>query len=409
MVDFMQPRKNKPFRSLLFTLAASAAGTQVATLLISYIAAAKLRWSPSDIGFLVASGRAPFLLFGLLAGWIVDSLPKRRLMLSADLSRSVFIMALVSILALGQLDFITFLILNFIFNAATLLFDVSYSAYLPELVESGALTHGNSRLEAVRTLSMTGAAALTGFMLDATESYWPALVCAMMFAASVAWLAGLPPSQAIRSLGSETIWQRLLGGFTSIRSDYNFMVLCMFGTVWNLIAAIETTLLVLYLDQTLHFTASQIGIGFTILSMAGIPGAYLAPRFRDRLSLRSLTLIAMGLAAFGWLLVATSTGPRADLIVLAGLAITGFFSTIYNVISISYRQAVTPRAYQGRVIAAIRFLMWGTIPIGAIVGGLLAERVGVREAMITAAVLLTLACGVLILMRRPPAAPAFSP
>ena len=66
---------------------------------------------------------------------------------------------------------------------------------------------------------------------------------------------------------------------------------------------------------------------------------------------------------------------------IAALALAGFQRVVYNVNQLSYRQAITPTAIQGRMNATMRFLVWGTIPIGSILGGVLATAIGVHGAI----------------------------
>jgi predicted MFS family arabinose efflux permease len=191
----------------------------------------------------------------------------------------------------------------------------------------------------------------------------------------------------------------LMAGFRSITSDFNFTVLCSFGVLWNCIAAAETALVFMHLHDTVRLSAERIGVVYTALNLAGVPGAYMVGRLKGRMSLRALTGGAMSLTALGWLLVARS-GPRFGVLTASiGLGMTGFFTAMYNVMTISYRQGVTPADLQGRVIATIRLVMWGSMPIGALLGGWLANRQGVQSAMTSAGCALLSACIILVFLR----------
>jgi MFS family permease len=89
--------------------------------------------------------------------------------------------------------------------------------------------------------------------------------------------------------------------------------------------------------------------------------------------------MALGGPAMLLLPLAPHGAPVAWLV--ASVALMGFASVVYNINQVSYRQAICPTAIQGRMNATMRFLVWGTIPVGSIIGGLVATAVGVHDAI----------------------------
>jgi MFS family permease len=146
-------------------------------------------------------------------------------------------------------------------------------------------------------------------------------------------------------------------------------------------AAVE----VVFLVRTLHATPSVIGLIYSLAAIGGLLGAVIANWLARR----------VGSARIVWLVLVV-TGPPVFLgplafrgwgVVLIGLAgfSLGFGSVVYNVAQVSYRQSICPPALLGRMNASVRFIVWGTMPLGGLVGGALGSWVGVRPTLFVAA------------------------
>jgi MFS family permease len=128
--------------------------------------------------------------------------------------------------------------------------------------------------------------------------------------------------------------------------------------------------------RELGLTPVEIGIVFGIGNIGAIIGALVADRWARRLGLGPGIAISAFLTTPGLLLIALAPKETPIPFLVASGLLTGFSAVVYNISQVSFRQAITPLPMQGRMNATMRFIVWGTIPIGQILGGAIATVTG---------------------------------
>jgi len=149
----------------------------------------------------------------------------------------------------------------------------------------------------------------------------------------------------------------------------------------NLFSSIAFATFILYAVRQLGLSAVAIGIVFGIGNLGALAGALTGDRWVTRFGLGRTIVGSMFLNAPGILLVALA--PRSfpfPFLIVSGLLI-GYSEVIYNINQVSFRQAITPSAMQGRMNATMRFIVWGTMPIGQVLGGIIATTVSLSAAI----------------------------
>ena len=141
-------------------------------------------------------------------------------------------------------------------------------------------------------------------------------------------------------------------------------------------------MLVLHAQENLLL--DELGFGLLLASAAvgGVSGAQLAPRIIYRLGRRASVLTSVGAVVAG---IAVMGAANSLLVAGAGFALFGFAAEIWNIVSVTYRQAATPDAMLGRVMSGFRVIAYGAFPIGAALGGLIASAVSLRAAFFVGA------------------------
>ena len=130
-----------------------------------------------------------------------------------------------------------------------------------------------------------------------------------------------------------------------------------------------------------------IGLVFSLGSVGSLVAAFSAMRLSNRFGIGPTTIAAGLLWGPSTLLVAFAPVGNAAIPFLVGTVFVGGFSiVVYNIIQVSYRQAICPPRLQGRMNSVMRFIVWGTIPIGALVGGALGTWIGLRETIVVGAI-----------------------
>ena len=370
------------FRRLWAGDTASQLGTTVGYTAIPLLAAVTLAATPFEMGLLTAAQTLAFLLIGLPAGVWVDRLRRRRVMLAADFTRFALLLSVPLAWWAGVLTLAQLLVVVLFVGVATVFFDVAYQSYLPSLVGRERLLEGNAKLQAVQSVAGIAGPSGAGVLIQLVTAANTVLVTAVGYLASALCLLRI---RAVEPEPERTGHARLLPqiaeGLRFVFSDKPLRASVACTATANLFNGAFTAVEVLFLTRTVGLPPAAVGVLLAAGGTGGIVGALVAGTLFRRIGhARAIWLVPLltwpahllvPLAAPGWRLGLAATG----------LVVCGFGIIVYNVASVSYRQAICPDRLLGRMNASARFVVWGTIPLGGLLGGALGEGLGLRGAM----------------------------
>ncbi len=369
----------------------SGLGTAITTLALPLLAALTLNATPFQMGLLVAAESAPILLFGLATGVWVDRHAKNPVMIAADAGRAALLLLVPVTAWLGILRLELLLAIAFLVGTLAVFFEIASQSYLPVILPTEELTAGNARLHTGYGIAEVGGPGLAGWLTQVFSAPIAILVDGVSYLVSAALLAGIrapepPPTPAGDGVRPH-FWRELLEGLRLVASSPILRATAAATGLWNLFAGARWAVLVLFLTRTLTLQAGAVGVIFTLGAVGYLLGSLLPERVARRIGLGRAILLGIVLAVPSELLTALAAGPPriATAIAGAGSFLTGLTIPTYDVNQFSLRQAVTPLRLQGRVSATMRTLIRGLVPIGALAGGILAERIGLRGVMILSA------------------------
>lgn len=365
----------------------SVFGSQVTSLALPLTAVLVLGAGPRQIGWLNALQFAPFLLFGLFAGVWVDRMRRRPVLIAADLGRALFIGSIPVAAAAGRLRLEHLYLVGFCNGVLTVFFDVAWQAYMPALVQRANLVSGNSRLETTRSLAQAAGPGLAGGLVQLLTASSALAVDAVSFLVSALCIGLIRQPEAAAPRGKRrNIWAEIGEGLHFVTRHPLLGPIALCTALLNLFGGMVGALFLVYATRDLHLKPAAVGAGLACAGVGGLVSSLLAGRAARRLGLGRAITIGAAVLASGPLLIAAYAGP--PLASAVWLAAVWFVSTLgsplYNINQLSLRQAITPDRLQGRANATMRFLVWGTIPVGAIAGGLLGGAVGARAALFVA-------------------------
>jgi MFS family permease len=374
------------FRRLWFGQSISELGSQVTTLALPLAAVLVLHASTLQVGLLTTAGYAAFLLVGLPAGAWVDRLRRRLIMIAADAVRALLLASvpvayLLGVLTLGQLY-----VVAFITGVATVFFDVAYMSYVPSLVGLDKVVDANAKLQVTVSLAQVGGPSVAGFLIGALGAPIAFLADAASFVVSVVSLAAIrerepPPATAGRS----TIRAEMAEGVRFVVREPILRMIAGCTSMWNLFYTAIYAIVVVFLVRQVHLQASTIGLVMSAGAIGGVIGGLSASRLRRLLGSARIIWVSVAVTApFALLIPVTSAGPGIACFGVAAF-MTSLGSVVYNVNQASFRQLLCPPRLLGRMNATIRFIVWGTIPLGGLLGGLLGSWLGDRTAIWVAA------------------------
>jgi MFS family permease len=363
----------------------SVFGDQFTALALPLIAVLTLGATPGQMGILTAFERAPFLLIGLFAGVWVDRLPRRPVLIAGDLGRAAVLLSIPIAAVMGALSMPHLYIVGVLVGTLTVFFDVAYQAYLPALVDRRQLVEGNSKLEATRSLAGLAGPSLAGVVIQFLSAALAIVLDAISFVASGGLISLIRRRE--RSASQVTRGPVLVEVQEGLRVVLdNPLLRSIAGSTgtFNFFSSAMFALYILFATRELKLGPAQIGVIFSIGNVAGLLGALTAGRVAKRLGVGRTIVGASFLGGLAMVPVAAASAGTAWLLILSAM-IGSFATPVYNINQVSLRQAITPHRLQGRMNATMRFLVWGTMPLGGLLGGALGGSFGLRAAITVAA------------------------
>jgi MFS family permease len=368
------------------SIAVSLMGTQVSLLALPLTALVALDATPTQVALLAAAGTAPFLVIGLPAGVWVDRWPHRTVMVATDVLRGVLLATVpvawaCGVLSLGQLYAVAFAV-----GALSVFFDVASLTVLPALVPRRAIPAANGRLEAARAVAQTSGPGLGGVLVQVLTAPLAVVVDAVSYLASAALLRGLPrtPAAASATHREPLVAQVASGLAYCVR--HRFIRPLALGAAWmNLWVEAFLAVLVTYAVRDLDLAAATVGVVLAGSNIGYLTGSLLVPALDRTWGVGPSIVLGAALQA-GLVLTTLATLGHPVVWLTLGLAISAAGTGIWNVNAVSLRQATTPTPMLARMNASNRFLIWGTMPLGAALGGVLAGWIGLADAVLVAAV-----------------------
>lgn len=358
----------------------SEAGSQVSVLALPTVAILILHATPFQVGLLTALEFLAFPTLGLIAGVYADRLRKIRIMATCDMLRTFIYGSVPLAWALGVLRMEQLYVVALLAGICTVFFDVSYQSYLPALVDRKDLVEGNSKLEVTRSIAQLAGPALAGFLIQAVGAALSVLVDAASYVVSVGSLIAIrkpePDPHAIRHL-RRGFWHELWEGVQVVFGN---------GTLWKIAGSTSTSNLgsnllfavyLIFAYRYLHLSPATVGLIFAVGAVGGLVGALSAGTIASRVGLGAALFFSMVVGGLFSLIVPLAQYGFAVPILIVSSFVSQFSNPVYNINQVSLRQAITPDRVQGRMNATMRTIVWGTLPIGAFVGGILGSTIGV--------------------------------
>jgi MFS family permease len=383
---------------LLGSVVVSEFGTQISLIAMPLIAVLTLRASPLEVGLLTTAERAAFLLIGLPAGVWVDRLRRRSIMVTADVARGALLMSIPIASWSGVLTIWQLYGVALVLGVATVFFDVSSQSYLPFLVGRDHLVDGNARLEMVRSAGQITGPSAGGWLVQLVTAPVAILANVASYLGSAIFLAGIRTAEPKPSAdGRPGLWHEMREGLGFVFRHPILRAITACTAIANLFGAVTVAVEIVFLVRDIGLAAGTVGMVMSAASLGGLAGGLSASWLRRKVgSARIIWGVAVVAWPFGLLLPLAEPGWRIGFFAV-GLFMVAFGAVVYNIGQVSFRQTVTPEPLLGRMNATVRFVVWGAMPLGGLLGGALGQTAGLRPALWIAGVGNLLACVPLLL------------
>jgi MFS family permease len=391
----------RDFRALWAGAGFSQFATRMTAVALPLLAVAHLHASAFQVGVLTTLSTLPFLLVGLPAGAIVDRVRQRRLLIWADLGRAGLVASVVVAALLGGARLIQLDLVAFGAGVLAVFFDVAQQSYVPQLLGRDGLVAGNTRLTATTSVAQIAGPAFAGLAVGLAGTSGTMLTIAAGFAISAALLTRITAADTHREPAARRhLAREIREGLAYVSGEPLLRVIAISGSGYNFCCLILQSMVTVRFVAQLGMSTALASVYFSAGGAGGILGAMLARHLADRIG--RYRLIWLGLVATGpfALLTPLARAPSGLWLAAGGYFVVSAGAIASNVVQVSLRQEICPPELRGRMNATMRFVLWGSMPLGGLTGGVLGATVGVPAALWVGACGLVLSCLPLVVSAR---------
>jgi MFS family permease len=363
----------------------SELGSQVSQLAIPWVAAVVLHVSPIVFSIVGMLGFLPFIIFALPAGVWVDRLRRRPILIFGDAGRALLLATIPVAYAFGALTVWQLLAVQFAVGILTVFFDVAYQSYLPSLVSREQLVEGNAKLQLSVSVAQVGGPSLAGGLIAAITAPYAIVADAISYVISTAFLIPIRKQEVLPERTADSprpaMLPELKEGLAWVGKSPYLRAIAACTATSNFFSGLAFAIFILYAVRSLHLSAVQVGLVFAAGSVGAIVGALVVDRLQRAIGVGPAIVATAVCFSVGGLALPSAPKAFPLPLLIAGFFVIQFGGVAYNVTQVSLRQGITPERLQGRMNAAMRWIVWGTIPIGTLAGGGLATAFGLHRAL----------------------------
>lgn len=379
--------RNRNFLLLWSSQSISRLGTQVTQLAIPLTAAILLSGGPFEVSAVTAVEFLPAILFGPIAGVWVDRLDLRRILIWTDVARFVSLGSIPACYLLGVLNFPILYAAAFFTGLLSIMYEAAYQVLLPDLVREEQLMDANSKLQMSQSISRGSGPALGGALVQWLSAPVAVAVDAVSYLGSAvaAYLIRPPRKRAPQPKGS--FRAEVVEGVKAIVDHPARWRLAGAEATDNFFGSGVIALYALYAVRDLALSPLLLGLVFAVGPLGAIAASMVLSRLGPRALPRETVIAGILIRAVGFVLAPLAMGPPALVVALlaAGQVLSQAGLTTLAPAAVTWRQLITPGHLLGRVLSSGMVVQYGTIPLGAIFAGALAEVVGIRGALAVSA------------------------
>ncbi len=384
--------KERPFLLIWLADIIAVSSFHISHLALPILATVMLQASPSDMGLLVAAQALPFALFSLPTGVWVDRFARTRLIRISFVGLAVAIASVPLAWALGVLSLNVLMAAGFVMGSVNTLFGTAHQVLVTHTVGRARLVDAHRIITTTQSTIRLMAPAVAGLMIE-----WMGAPRALMFEVlllALAWWVFRSITEPAHDVHAapepaQALWPSIREGLAHVWNDAPLRAMAITAACWQVLFHGFQAMQVLYATRELGLSPGQIGLAHIFGGAGALVAGLTLQRINNALGPGRVLPMGLGFTALAWGLFAVqSAQPTMNVLSMGAVMFLFDFGCVcFFVNYISMRQIVTPNALLGRVTATMRFASVSLAPAGAVLTGVLAERVGLRWALGTLAIL----------------------
>jgi MFS family permease len=283
-------------------------------------------------------------------------------------------------------------VVGFLVGVFQVFFDVAYQSYLPSLVDRDKIGEGNSKFEISRSAAQISGPGLGGILVQIFTAPYAVLIDALSFLASGLFILRIratepKPERSTADGARPSFWEELKEGLGFVLGNRYLRAQAGCTATSNFFFSLGFSIFLVFAVRELDLSAGAIGVVFSLGALGSLAAAFTATRVSRRFGIGPTTIaVTLTQGPIMLMIAFAPTGYQAIPILITAQLVLGYALVTYNIVQVSYRQAICPARLQGRMNSAMRFIVWGTIPLGTVAGGALGTWVGLRQTIAIGAI-----------------------
>jgi len=376
------------YKRMWFSILFSNLGGQITLLALPLTAVFLLDASPTQMGLLTAMEIAPFVLLSLPGGVLLDRMQKLPVYIAGEF---VMGLSLLTIPLAWALDLLTMGWMYAVCFAIGAVYTIAGSAsqlVLTQLVGRDKLVEAYSQNAIAGSMAEVMGPGLAGILIKVLGAPLALVMDAILLIGSVVMLKGIRIHEQVppRSTWKDRSFKaELMKGLNFVRSHHMLIEMAVVVGAWQFFAQMALSVQIIFAVKDLGLDEALVALSFVAMGLGSILGGMAGPPISKRLGLGPALILGIVITSIGWLSLLLLEGRLPSIVLFAWMLLCfSWGATLLFVNFLSLRQAYTPTDLLGRMTTTMRWLI--TLPAGpgAILGGWMAEHIGMRSSLLCA-------------------------
>lgn len=375
-------------------------GTAVSNLALPLTAVLFLQASPSQMGTLMAIQQAPVVLFSLFIGVWIDGADRKLVIVSLDLLLAFAVISIPVMFFFGLLTFPYLCTIGFFIGSFQLISRLARASFIPSILPTTDFLDGNTKLHGSLSISNVAGPAIAGSILQVVAAPIALIIDAISFLVSAIFINSLDVEDKItKDVKKNNFWKDLWEGISFLFANKAFRIMTVSSIFATLGAMMQQAVLIWFLTNQLNYPSATIGIICSSLGMAAVAGVFIAKFLTNRIDSVAAVKLGTLIPCVGMLLIPLSAyvSNPLYLLVLANTLI-GLGAPMYYINETTLRQLFVRNEMLGRITSSRSFIAGGMSPIGAILGGVIAQRTTSTFSLLCGALCMAIAAALILLV-----------